>query len=60
MGLDKGNRRVNDWNRISMDYLLPEPRSKRDKLGVYLWYRGEDFAMVRNFEILLFEPLRMK
>ena len=60
MGLDTGNIRVNDWNPISMDYLSPEPRSKRDKLGVYLWYRGEDYTLVRNLEIRLYEPLKKK
>jgi hypothetical protein len=57
MELDPEKIRYNDWNRISMDYLSPQVRSKKDKLVVYLWYRGEHYNLVRNLEILLFEPI---
>lgn len=57
-GLDPGRMQYNTWNSIRMDYLSPHPRSKTDMLGVYLWYRGERYVLVRNMEILLFEPIQ--
>jgi hypothetical protein len=60
LGPDPERIRYNDWNRISMDYLSPQARSKNDMLEVYLWYRGEDHVLVRNMEVLLFEPLVSK
>ena len=37
----KYNVELNKWNKISIDYLTPEVRSKNDKLTVYIWYRGK-------------------
>ncbi len=59
-GLQPGDIRYDAWNPISMDYLSPEIRSKKDRLNVYLWYRGEDHVLVRNMEIILFDPLERK
>ena len=60
LGPDPDSIRYNDWNRISMDYLSPQVRSRRDIFGAHLWYRGKDHVLVRNMEILLFEPLANK
>ncbi|MFC2112802.1 hypothetical protein ACFLTA_05985 [Bacteroidota bacterium] len=56
MALDTAKIKFNAWNTLEMDYLSPHPRSKRDELGVYLWYRGEEYVFIRNMEIVLFEP----
>ncbi len=47
-----------EWNTISKDYLTPEIRWKRDKLQVYLWYRGNDYVYIRDLELELFDPKR--
>ncbi len=57
LGPDPDSIRLSEWNRIRMDYLSPQVRSPKDRLGVYLWYRGQDTMLVRNMEIQLFEPL---
>lgn len=55
-GLEPGGIKPNAWNRLCMDYLSPEVRSRRDKLTVYLWYRGEGRIPVRNLRVDLFVP----
>ena len=47
----------NDWNKFTMTYMTPEPRTKNDQLGVYFWYRGDNHAYVRNLTITIFEPI---
>jgi hypothetical protein len=47
--------KLNQWNKISMDYLTPEVRSKNDELAVYLWNRGSldiyfDDLMIEVYE----------
>ncbi len=33
--------KLNQWNKVTMDYLTPEVRSKNDELTVYLWNQGD-------------------
>lgn len=47
----------NDWNTFTMTYLTPEVRTKKDELGVYFWYRGNNYAYIRDLTITLFEPI---
>jgi hypothetical protein len=35
------NIKLNQWNKVTMDYLTPEVRSKNDLLIVYLWNQGD-------------------
>ena len=45
----------NEWNLISMDYLTPEVRSKKDELTVYLWNRGNLDIYFDDLTIEVFE-----
>ena len=56
-GIDQDNIKYNDWNKIEVDYLTPEVRSKEDNLGVYLWHRGRKTVMLDDLVIHAFEPL---
>ncbi len=47
-----------EWQTISMDYMTPEVRTKKDRLKVYLWYRGKDPVYARSLEIIKYEPKR--
>ena len=40
---------------LSIDYMSPQYRSSKDKLKVYLWYRGKDTARIKSAKIELFE-----
>ncbi len=44
------------WNSISMDYITPEVRSKKDKLQAYVWHRGQDTLYLESIEVLLYQP----
>jgi hypothetical protein len=45
-----------EWNKFTMTYMTPEPRTPNDELGVYFWYRGSKHAFVRNLAVTVFEP----
>jgi hypothetical protein len=45
------------WNRITMDYITPEVRSKRDGISIYVWYQGKDPLYVDNLKVEVFESL---
>jgi len=49
------NIKLNQWNKVTMDYLTPEVRSKNDLLIVYLWNKGDldiyfDDLLIEVFE----------
>jgi hypothetical protein len=46
----------NQWNFLSIDYLTPEVRSKKDVLSVYLWFRGNKKVFVDDIKIDVLEP----
>jgi hypothetical protein len=43
------------WNRVTMDYITPEVRSKRDKLSIYVWYQGNKPFYVDDLKVEVFE-----
>lgn len=45
------NIKLNEWNKIEMDYLTPEVRSGGDVFSTYLWLRGEEKIMVDDLKI---------
>lgn len=53
--LNKENLKLNEWNKISMDYLTPEVRSKNDELSIYIWNRGKKEIFFDNMEVLIFD-----
>jgi hypothetical protein len=48
--------KLNEWNYISLDYLTPEPRRKKDEVIVYVWYRGKAPLYLDDFKVEVFEP----
>ena len=49
------NLKLNEWNKISMDYMTPFPRSKNDNLNVYLWHRGKNKIYIDDLKVEVFE-----
>jgi hypothetical protein len=45
-------------NRLSMDYLTPEVRSKKDVLKIYFWNKGRGEILIDDVYIRLFEPVK--
>jgi hypothetical protein len=45
------------WKELRLDYLTPEPRSKRDKLSVYVWYRGKKPIFIDDLKVEIFNPV---
>jgi len=43
------------WNKITLDYMTPEVRSKKDKLSVYVWYWGKEYLFVDDLRIEVYE-----
>jgi len=43
------------WNRMSMDYLTPEVRSKDDSVKIYFWLQGKNPVLTDNLKIDIFE-----
>lgn len=52
------NLQLNQWNTVSMTYLTPDIRSKKDRLSVYYWLRGNKDLLVGQIEIEVWEPKR--
>jgi len=48
------------WNRITMDYITPEVRSKRDKISIYVWYQGKPAFYVDDLEVELGESTDLR
>ncbi|PJB58416.1 MAG: hypothetical protein CO098_08765, partial [Bacteroidetes bacterium CG_4_9_14_3_um_filter_41_19] len=47
---------LNQWNKITMDYLTPEVRSKNDNLIVYVWNRGKKSIYFDDMTIEMYTP----
>jgi hypothetical protein len=47
--------KMNEWNRVTMDYMTPFPRSKRDDFSVYLWDPGKAEVFVDDLSVEVFE-----
>lgn len=45
-----------EWNYMELDYMTPEVRSTRDKLTVYVWFRGEGTIYVDDLKVVTFVP----
>lgn len=47
--------RPGQWNRITMDYITPEVRSRRDGISIYVWYQGKAPLYVDDLKVEVFE-----
>jgi hypothetical protein len=43
------------WNKMQMDYLTPEIRSKEDSVKIYFWLQGKDPVLIDNMKIEIFD-----
>ncbi len=48
--------KLNQWNRISVDYMTPIVRTQKDKLQVYIWHRGKQRIIIDDLNVELYEP----
>jgi hypothetical protein len=46
------------WERITVDYRLPEPPDSNDLLQVYLWYYGKGSLGIDDISVTLYEPVK--
>ena len=44
------------WNKIVLNYIIPDYPDPKDMLQAYLWYRGKKDLFVDDLKIELFEP----
>ncbi|MFO7670235.1 MAG: hypothetical protein R6W31_11290 [Bacteroidales bacterium] len=49
---------LNQWNRITFDYLTPEVRRKDNLLKIYFWNRGTGQIFIDDFQVEVFEKER--
>jgi len=47
--------KLNEWNRISLDYMTAFPRSGKDNLFVYMWHRGKQEIYIDDLQVEVFE-----
>ncbi len=43
------------WNKMHMDYLTPEVRSKDDSVKIYFWLQGKEPVLIDNMKIDIFD-----
>jgi hypothetical protein len=55
LDLEKENYKLNEWNRITFDYLTPYPLSWDDRLTVFVYVRGDKPIRIDNFKVVAFE-----
>ncbi len=48
--------RKGEWQRISMDYMTPEVRNRKDYVKIYLWYRGAVPVYARSLKVERYVP----
>jgi Dolichyl-phosphate-mannose-protein mannosyltransferase len=52
---EKMKLKTNEWNKISIDYLTPEVRRKKDQLKVYFWLKSNNIIYIDNIQVEAFE-----
>lgn len=45
------------WNRLTVQYMTPEPRSTSDELRIYVWNRGGKPVYVDDVEVSVYNPV---
>jgi len=53
--LDTMNLKLNQWNKINMDYLTPEIRSRWDNLIIYFWYQEKHPIYIDDLQVHIYE-----
>jgi hypothetical protein len=52
--VEKEKIKPNRWNRVSIEYKIPEPVGPEDVLQVYFWYRGQGEMLVDDIDIEIY------
>ena len=55
ISLKEFGMKTGTWNKMSMDYLTPEVRSKDDSVKIYFWLQGKNPILIDNLKIDIFE-----
>ena len=50
----KFEAKPHQWNTISMDYLSPELRSRKDMINVYIWHSGKKKVLIDELKVEAF------
>ncbi len=53
--LEKENLQPSRWNRVSIDYLIPQAPDPEDVVQAYFWHRGGGEILIDDVEITLFD-----
>lgn len=53
--VEKQDITLNDWSKISFNYLTPAIRSSTDKLKVYYWHRGKKPVFIDDLQVEVWE-----
>jgi hypothetical protein len=48
----------NQWNKIELEYLTPEVRTKDDELATYMWLRGSEGLYIDDFRVEIFNKVQ--
>jgi len=51
----KFEMKPDQWNRMTIDYLTPEVRSKDDSVKIYFWLQGKNPVLIDNLKIQIFD-----
>ena len=52
------NIKPNEWQKLEMVYLTPEPRSKFDEFSTYAWLRGDEGIIIDDLKMEVFVKKR--
>jgi hypothetical protein len=51
-----GSVQKGKWVKLTLDYQTPEVHSERDKLNVFVWYRGKKPVFIDDLKAEMYEP----
>jgi len=57
INVGSGSVKTNSWSDLSMLYLTPEARHKRDTFKSYLWLHGSYPVYIRNLKVIIHRPV---
>jgi hypothetical protein len=54
--IEKGDVKPGQWNKISIEYHVPQAPDPGDVVQVYFWYRGSGEMLVDDIRVEIFTP----
>ncbi|MEI7663643.1 MAG: hypothetical protein WCK34_15660 [Bacteroidota bacterium] len=51
IAVEKENFKPGQWNRVTIDYHVPQPPDREDVVQAYFWYRGSGEMLVDDIDI---------